>query len=239
MHADISRRTFDATDGYRSVLLQQGRVLLDADWNEQTEITAHHDETRMLDLVGRSGGPAAAPAATGVAALGPFAVVGPDGTVPDDATSPAAWTGLRVTPGRYYVDGVLAESAGPEQPGGAPDERGWLLDDQPYLATIGSGATASPGLPEPDGAADGDRYALYLDVWAHHVTADEDPALLEPALGGPDTADPGADRVAGAPRAAGGRRWSGLQCSDLRAATAVAASGSADGRVADRGRAER
>ena len=38
----------------RSVLLQQGRVLLDADCNEQTQITAQHDEMRTLDVVGRA-----------------------------------------------------------------------------------------------------------------------------------------------------------------------------------------
>ena len=31
MHGDFSRRTFDPADGYRAVLLQQGRVLLDAE----------------------------------------------------------------------------------------------------------------------------------------------------------------------------------------------------------------
>src|SRR4029077_10767081 len=82
MHADLSRRTFDPGDAYRAVLLQQGRVLLDADVNEQAEITEYHDEVRTSDLVGRSGGRAADPSATGVAALGPFAVVGADGTMP-------------------------------------------------------------------------------------------------------------------------------------------------------------
>ena len=72
MHGDFSRRTFDSADGYRSVLLQQGRVLLDADLNEQSEITAHHDEVRTRDIVGRSGGPAPT-----TAEPGPFAVVGP------------------------------------------------------------------------------------------------------------------------------------------------------------------
>ena len=72
MHGDFSRRTFDPADGYRAVLLQQGRVLLDAELNEQAEITAHHDEARTRDVVGRSGGPAPT-----TAEPGPFAVVGP------------------------------------------------------------------------------------------------------------------------------------------------------------------
>ena len=173
MQGDFTRLTFKADEGYRSVLLQQGRVLLDADWNEQAGITAHHDEVRMLDLVGRAGGPAPAPGE----GPGGFAVVDAAGQRPDDTS----WTDLHLTPGRYYVDGVLCEAAPPD---GAP---GWPLTDQPHLRTIGSGAGADPGLPEPP-AADGDgRYALYLDVWSHHVTADEEASLLEPALGGPDT----------------------------------------------------
>jgi hypothetical protein len=168
MHGDFSRTTFDPADGYRSVLLQQGRVLLDADWNEQAGITAHHDEARTRDVVGRSGGPAPAPGGAG-----PFAVIAADGSVP----AGTAWADLRVTPGVYYVDGLLCESLAPGT------GVGWPLTDQPYLRALGT----DPGLPEPAGAAEGDRYALYLDVWTHHVTADEEPSLLEPALGGPDT----------------------------------------------------
>lgn len=171
MHGDFSRSTFDATKGYRAVRLQQGRVLLDADWNEQTQLTAHHDEVRTLDAVGRSGGPLAEDGP------GPFAILAADGSVPD-ATP---WADLVVTPGRYYVDGVLAESA--ERPRAV----GWPLADQPFLAQIGSGVTASPGLPEPPAGPEGARYALYLEVSEHGVTADEDPRLRESALGGPDT----------------------------------------------------
>ena len=32
------------------------------------------------------------------------------------------------------------------------------------------------------------RYLAYLDVWERHITALEDPEILEVALGGPDTA---------------------------------------------------
>ena len=170
MHGDFSRRTFDPTKGYRSVLLQQGRVLLDADVNEQADITAHHDEVRTLDLVGRTGAPVpAGPADDAQSVVGPFAVVGPAATWRTDG---AAWSQLRVLPGRYYVDGVLVEAQA-----GAPDD-GWRLDDQPHLSPL-----AEPA-PRPD---DGDRYGVFLDVVQHHVTADEDPSLVEPALGGPDT----------------------------------------------------
>lgn len=177
MHADLTRWTFDPIRGYRSVVMQQGRVLLDAEWNEQGEIAAHHDEVRTLDVVGRAGG--AEPTGGGP---GPFALVDlADGSTP----AGVPWTRLGVSPGRYYVDGLLAES--PADPAAAASDGAWGLADQPHLRTIGSGVTADPGLTEPL-AADGDRYAAVLEVFSRLVTADEDPRLLESALGGPDTA---------------------------------------------------
>ena len=38
MSSDISRQRFDPTNDFSAVLMQQGRVLLDADWNEWMEI---------------------------------------------------------------------------------------------------------------------------------------------------------------------------------------------------------
>ena len=163
MQGDFSRWTFDPREDYRSVLLQQGRVLLDADWNEQTELTRYHDETRTLDVIGRAGGPADGAG---------FAIVDATGAPPVETP----WTDLRITKGRYYVNGILCTARLPDGDTGP----GIPLTDQPYLAAIGP----DPGLPEP--ATDG-RYALYLDVWTHHVTVDEEPSLRESALGGPDT----------------------------------------------------
>lgn len=157
MQADFSRWTFDGKAGFRSVLLQQGRVVLDADWNEQTQIAAYHDEVRTGDVVGPSGAPA------GDAAFGLV-----DGTGAAPASTP--WGNLRLTPGRFYVDGVLTTVDDP----GAP------LASQPYLPA----GPALPGLTEP---GDDGRYAVVLEVFSHHVTADETPRLRESALGGPDT----------------------------------------------------
>ncbi|MGE2722345.1 DUF6519 domain-containing protein [Mycolicibacterium celeriflavum] len=163
MQGDFSRWTFDPRRDYRSVLLQQGRALLDADWNEQSELTRYHDEIRARDVIGRAGGPADS--------VG-FAIRDVAGGVPADT----AWADLQIMPGRYYVEGILAEARTPE----AATTPGIALTDQPYLSAVGG----SPGLNEPP---DDGRYALYLDVWTHHVTADEDPSLRESALGGPDT----------------------------------------------------
>ena len=42
MKGDFSRRTFDEKKHYRRVLMQQGRVQLDSDWNEQIDINLHY-----------------------------------------------------------------------------------------------------------------------------------------------------------------------------------------------------
>ncbi|MBZ0301276.1 MAG: DUF6519 domain-containing protein, partial [Anaerolineae bacterium] len=57
MRGDISRRTFDPTKHYDSVRLQQGRVQLDADSNEQVDITSHRIEAEARDLIGLCGAP--------------------------------------------------------------------------------------------------------------------------------------------------------------------------------------
>jgi len=91
MKADISRATFDAGKHYLRVLMQQGRVQLDADFNEQTAILLDHLQTLAADLIGPYGGPAAA-----------------DGF---EVKLDAQGSRYSLSHGRYYVDGVLCENA--------------------------------------------------------------------------------------------------------------------------------
>ena len=56
MKGDFTRSTFRSEKHYSSVRMQQGRVQLDADWNEQGDIAAHRDEVATLDVIGESGG---------------------------------------------------------------------------------------------------------------------------------------------------------------------------------------
>ena len=58
MKGDFTRLTFDRKKHYRGVLMQQGRVQLDSDWNEQVQIAEHRYSTFFGDLVGQSGAPA-------------------------------------------------------------------------------------------------------------------------------------------------------------------------------------
>src|SRR5262245_56968992 len=57
MKADLSRNTFDRAQHFSSVRLQQGRVVTDADWNEQADITRYRAERLALDTIGSCGAP--------------------------------------------------------------------------------------------------------------------------------------------------------------------------------------
>jgi|GEM_PF-2720230 len=60
MKGDFSRLTFKPAHQYKRVLMQQGRVQLDADWNEQSAIFWQRIEAEAKDLIGSSGAPEAA-----------------------------------------------------------------------------------------------------------------------------------------------------------------------------------
>lgn len=92
MKGDFSRVTFDATEHYTRVLLQQGRVSLDADFNEQAAILLHRLQVMTADLVGPGAGP--------TNNLG-FAIT----------TSTTAGD-FAIGKGRYYVNGILIENEG-------------------------------------------------------------------------------------------------------------------------------
>lgn len=90
MKGDFSRDTFDPSKHYTSVLMQQGRVQLDADWNEQQSIHHHRMAAGTRDVVGSSGAP--------------LHDAGFKITVAADSRS------LVIGRGRYYVDGRLCEN---------------------------------------------------------------------------------------------------------------------------------
>ena len=62
MNGDFTRLTFRPERHFSGVRLQQGRVLLDADWNEQVDIVAHRDRTAAADAFGPVGPPCTRPA---------------------------------------------------------------------------------------------------------------------------------------------------------------------------------
>ena len=57
MGSDIARNTYDETKQYRRVVAQQGRVILEADLNEASEIATEAMRHETLDVVGPAGVP--------------------------------------------------------------------------------------------------------------------------------------------------------------------------------------
>jgi hypothetical protein len=57
MKGDFTRFTFDPAKHFTAVRKQQGRVDLDADWNEAADIHSHLEGTQSLDVIGECGVP--------------------------------------------------------------------------------------------------------------------------------------------------------------------------------------
>jgi hypothetical protein len=117
------------------VRLQQGRLLLDADWNEQVDITTHLAETALLDALGRRGGP--------LHEAG-FALRPAPG-------SANVWGGV-IGAGRYYVDGILCQNEFETLFSGQPDLIGAALptDTGTYLAYLDVWQRHVTALEHPD-----------------------------------------------------------------------------------------
>src|SRR3954469_6054372 len=60
-YGDFSRLPESWQKGYRAVLMQQGRVQLDADWNTQVLLAEEALREAIADVTGGSFAPAAAP----------------------------------------------------------------------------------------------------------------------------------------------------------------------------------
>lgn len=159
MKGDFSRLTFDADKHYSRVLMQQGRVQLDADWNEQAEILLHYLRTLATDVIGPYGAPMALP---GGVDSGGFEI-----RLVQEKLGSGPVIDLTIGGGRYYVDGLLCECA----------------DISYYQQPHRVFAPQEAGKELPGG-----RLLVYLDVWERHVTHLVDGRLREVALGGPDTA---------------------------------------------------
>jgi hypothetical protein len=88
MKGDFTRNTFRNSKHYRKVNMQQGRVQVDADWNEQNDIQFHYEKEYLKDLIGKNGT---------LAKNDGFAIT-PSGNE------------FLIGRGSYYVDGILCEN---------------------------------------------------------------------------------------------------------------------------------
>lgn len=164
MKYDTTRDTFHHKKHLSRVLMQQGRVQLDADWNEQVSILHHYLRTLASDLLGPGAGPEGA--------CGFELIVDPNqlkALIDPKERPDLAKELIIISPGRYYVNGLLAENerllsfGENNQPDAVTNIKGTLNADHPLLL-------------------------MYLDVWERHITFIEDDEIREKALGGPDTA---------------------------------------------------
>lgn len=164
MKNDSSRFTFAARKHFSSVRRQQGRVQIDADGNEQSDIVNYRIETEARDVIGLCGAPMHYPAFHIVGALSELNTE--EKALPGNAALPAGFKlpDFLISAGRYYVDGILCENEGLTSYLKQPD-----LLDAPPLTEAG-------------------LYLIYVDVWQRLLTALDDPSIREIALGGPDTA---------------------------------------------------
>ena len=154
MSGDYSRRRFDPRKHFSGVLKQQGRVDLDAEWNEYVELQDRRWRAETIDLVGRCGVPS---------------------ETPDGFKIGISNGQITIGQGRIYVDGLLAENHGTQPRFSAALEEDYgtapvPFGDQPYLP-VPPAAPIAPG-----------RALVYLDVWRRELTHHQDPGLIEPAV---------------------------------------------------------
>jgi hypothetical protein len=150
MGSDRARISYDPAQQYRAVVAQQGRVTLEADWNEAQQIASEELREEILDVVGPSGTPDNG-----------YEVFGSD-------------FHFSTSPGTIYVGGMRVFS------GDAVDyekQKDWLdFEGDPDWVD-----------PEQLAKTPPTHELIYLLLREQEVSAVEDSALLEKALGGADT----------------------------------------------------
>lgn len=177
MSVDCSRFTFHPWKDYFGVVMQQGRVQLDADWNEWVAELARRLQAGAMDTLG--------PAEAGRAVV--------PSTTPTGFQITAQAGGFTIGVGRVYVDGLPAENHG--GPANAWDPRlaetagtaAISFFEQPYLPFNATNQPAPADVFNRPVLAGG-PHLVYLDVWQREVTHLHDADLVEKAVGVDTTA---------------------------------------------------
>lgn len=170
MRGDFSALKKERSHNFRGTLHQQGRVLLDRDWNAQTEIMGEWQETSARDAFGAD--VAAVPA-----------------DVPESfkvTSAEITSSGVRVSlkRGHVWADGLLVELGKDDEPPPLPPG----VDAVRTATYLGPPLQPTPG-PEALPSV-GDHDAVILETWLEELSPFQDPDLLiEPALGGVDTTE--------------------------------------------------
>jgi Family of unknown function (DUF6519) len=161
---DFSRDSFNLLQTFSRVLMQQGRVQLDADWNEQADSLLYYLRALASDVIGPMGGRELA--------FKPDHVLDEKGNPKDDKD-------FTIRAGHYYVDGILSVND--------------PVDKQDFITYTQQPYNPRPYPDDQDLSKLRGKLLAYLDVWERQVTILEDDSIREVALGagGPDTATRG------------------------------------------------
>jgi len=162
MSFDCSRFTFNAWDDFLGVVMQQGRVQLDADWNEFVTQLIRRIQAGTLDTFEQTVVPRVTPDG--------FRIDFKDGE-------------LSIGVGRIYVDGILAENHG-----AVPLK--WDPQLAEMIGSTAINYADQPYYPSPPALTEIGKgtYLVYLDVWQREVSYLQHPALVEKAVGVDTTA---------------------------------------------------
>lgn len=162
---DVSRDTFDRFKHFTRVLMQQGRVQVDADWNEQVAILLHYIRALAVDVFGEHGGP---------------------GFEISPILKNDQFDNLGVGFGNYYVAGILCENEAKLDSAGRPVTVSFY--DQPdYNPDRGKVEEKLPDLPLLVYLDVWERHITYLEDIGFPLSPSS-PTIREVALGGADTA---------------------------------------------------
>jgi hypothetical protein len=146
--------------------MQQGRVQLDADWNEWTDAIDRRNRVETVDTFGVF----FTPGIDGVAVVSP--------QTPDAFLIEVSGGDIDIGQGRMYVDGLLAENFG--------DPDGPQTFD-PLLAELRGqnplSYTQQPFHPAPASLPTSGNHLAYLEVWQREVGHLQRPDLVEIAVG--------------------------------------------------------
>ena len=169
MSFDNSRFPFDPFKNYSGVVMEQGRVQLDSDWNEWLAELARRTQAGTLDILGRAVYPATTPFAFQITAT----------------TDGSGTNHVLIGPGRMYVDGLLAENHGALGSAQWDPALAELSGSPQPPASSPTGTTdytAQPNLPNAVLPAGNGPFLAYLDVWTRPITYLEDPDQIDPAV---------------------------------------------------------
>jgi hypothetical protein len=172
---DFTRDTYDKSKHFLRVLMQQGRVQLDADFNEQTSILLNRLQTLAKDIFGLQGGPEQN---CGFEFIATEEQINNINNLSEEEKQELKQLlqseKYLIGKGNYYVDGILCEN-------------------EEFVSYLQQPDFTPEATDTCKVQLNGATYLAYLDVWERQITPIEDRDdfkinIREVALGGADTA---------------------------------------------------